>query len=158
MTGISHPAWTDAEVATLRTHWAAGWSASQCAEILPGKTRNAILGKTHRLALPYRSPMRIRPARPAGTPTPPRAPRQPKTAKATTEPPQPRQPASPPITFAKLRRSNVITQCRYPIGPVTDTATTLYCGTPTAAGSSYCAYHHARCWKPYVPRKREATA
>lgn len=36
-------------------------------------------------------------------------------------------------------------QCRYIIGDVIG-AETFYCGAPQRAGSSYCPYHHARCY------------
>ena len=44
-------AWTDDRVQTLRTLWAAGNSASQIAAELGGVTRNAVIGKVHRLGL-----------------------------------------------------------------------------------------------------------
>ena len=44
-------AWTDDRVATLRKMWADGNSASQIATALGGVTRNAVIGKVHRLGL-----------------------------------------------------------------------------------------------------------
>ncbi|NBU29555.1 MAG: GcrA cell cycle regulator, partial [Caulobacteraceae bacterium] len=44
--------WTDERVNTLRTLWAEGLSASQIAKQLGGGvTRNAVIGKVHRLGL-----------------------------------------------------------------------------------------------------------
>lgn len=43
--------WTDERVAFLRKRWAEGDSASQIAKKLGGVTRNAVIGKTHRLGL-----------------------------------------------------------------------------------------------------------
>ena len=53
--------WTEARVALLRKLWAEGLSASQIAKELGGVTRNAVIGKIHRLGLskrdhPRRSP------------------------------------------------------------------------------------------------------
>ena len=44
-------AWTDERVQRLRDLWAAGQSASQIAGDLGGVTRNAVIGKVHRLGL-----------------------------------------------------------------------------------------------------------
>jgi len=44
-------AWTDDRVATLTKLWADGLSASQIAKQLGGVTRNAVIGKVHRLGL-----------------------------------------------------------------------------------------------------------
>ena len=44
-------AWTDDRVSTLRRLWASGRSASQIADELGGVTRNAVIGKVHRLGL-----------------------------------------------------------------------------------------------------------
>lgn len=44
-------AWTDERVDVLRTMWLAGSSASQIAAVLGDVTRNAVIGKVHRLGL-----------------------------------------------------------------------------------------------------------
>jgi GcrA cell cycle regulator len=46
--------WTDERVETLKTMWADGKSASQIAKELGGITRNAVIGKVHRLGLSNR--------------------------------------------------------------------------------------------------------
>ena len=51
--------WTDERVARLAKLWAEGLSASQIAADLGGVTRNAVIGKVHRLGLSGR-------AKPAG--------------------------------------------------------------------------------------------
>ena len=43
--------WTDERVETLKRMWAEGQSASQIAKELGGVTRNAVIGKVHRLGL-----------------------------------------------------------------------------------------------------------
>lgn len=48
--------WTDERVETLRRMWAEGQSASQIAKELGGVTRNAVIGKVHRLGLSNRGP------------------------------------------------------------------------------------------------------
>ena len=46
--------WTDERVETLKTMWSEGKSASQIAKELGGVTRNAVIGKVHRLGLSNR--------------------------------------------------------------------------------------------------------
>ena len=69
-------AWTDERIALLRQYWEQGLSASQIAETLgEGLSRNAVIGKAHRLGLSSRpSPLK--------TGEKPAAPRAPRTSKA----------------------------------------------------------------------------
>ncbi|MEG8047194.1 GcrA family cell cycle regulator [Sphingomonas aerolata] len=46
--------WTDERIETLKTMWEAGQTASQIAEALGGVSRNAVIGKAHRLELQAR--------------------------------------------------------------------------------------------------------
>ncbi|WP_128254420.1 GcrA family cell cycle regulator [Falsirhodobacter deserti] len=46
--------WTDERVETLKRMWTEGQSASQIAKVLGGVTRNAVIGKVHRLGLSNR--------------------------------------------------------------------------------------------------------
>ena len=59
-------AWTEDRVETLKKLWADGLSASQIAKQLGGVTRNAVIGKVHRLGLSGRAA----PSRPARRPAP----------------------------------------------------------------------------------------
>ena len=43
--------WTDEKVTKLRELWGKGQTASQIAEIIGGLSRNAVIGKAHRLSL-----------------------------------------------------------------------------------------------------------
>ncbi len=47
--------WTDERVEILKTMWSEGKSASQIAKELGGVTRNAVIGKVHRLGLSNRN-------------------------------------------------------------------------------------------------------
>ena len=63
--------WTDERVETLKTMWSDGKSASQIAKELGGVTRNAVIGKVHRLGLSNRtSGTGGAPADPAVEPSP----------------------------------------------------------------------------------------
>ena len=58
-------AWTDERVELLKKLWAEGLSARQIADQLGGVTRNAVIGKVHRLGLSGRAtPPRSKAARP----------------------------------------------------------------------------------------------
>lgn len=46
--------WTEAHDDALAAWWAEGLSAAQIATRIPGATRNAVIGRVHRLALPKR--------------------------------------------------------------------------------------------------------
>ena len=71
--------WTDERVELLKKLWADGLSASQIAAELGGITRNAVIGKVHRLGLsgraksPSSSAPRPRKARSSGMMRVPRA-------------------------------------------------------------------------------------
>src|SRR5476651_1425507 len=64
--------WTDERVEVLKKLWLDGHSASQIAKQLGGVTRNAVIGKVHRLGLSGRAAP-SHPSRPTfKTPRPPR--------------------------------------------------------------------------------------
>ncbi len=46
--------WTDERIATLTKMWESGATASQIADELGGVSRNAVIGKAHRLGLKAR--------------------------------------------------------------------------------------------------------
>ena len=48
--------WTEEKVAKLKELWSKGHTASQIAEALGDTTRNAVIGKAHRLNLEARAP------------------------------------------------------------------------------------------------------
>ena len=87
--------WTDERVETLKRMWAEGQSASQIAKELGGVTRNAVIGKVHRLGLSNRvgGKDEDEPEAPAARPEP--AP-QPAPAAAAARPDPVPEPAAPP--------------------------------------------------------------
>lgn len=62
--------WTDERVETLKRMWSEGQSASQIAKELGGVTRNAVIGKVHRLGLSNRGEEPEAAAAPAAVPEP----------------------------------------------------------------------------------------
>ena len=66
--------WTDERVETLKKLWTDGLSASQIAAELGGITRNAVIGKVHRLGLSGRAKSPSSAAPPRAEPSPPQFP------------------------------------------------------------------------------------
>ncbi|MEG3145390.1 GcrA family cell cycle regulator [Sphingomonas sp. RT2P30] len=81
-------AWTDERIESLRKMWEAGQTASQIAEQLGGVSRNAVIGKAHRLGLQSR-PSPVKPNDPAPKAAAP-------AAEARPVPPPPVRAAPPP--------------------------------------------------------------
>ena len=96
--------WTDERVETLKKMWGEGQSASQIAKELGGVTRNAVIGKVHRLGLSNRgaaaAPAAAKPeakAKPA-----PKAEAKPAAPAKPAEPePEPQETPEPPAAEAK---------------------------------------------------------
>jgi GcrA cell cycle regulator len=78
--------WTDERIETLRKMWDSGLTATQIAEELGGVSRNAVIGKAHRLGLASRpSPVKANAAEPKPAPAP-AAPPAPKPAPVAPAP------------------------------------------------------------------------
>ncbi len=89
--------WTDERVETLKRMWAEGQSASQIAKELGGVTRNAVIGKVHRLGLSNRAGEGASMADEVEA-APPAAPAKPEVAARPAEPAAPRPaPAAAPV-------------------------------------------------------------
>ena len=87
--------WTDERIERLKTLWTQGVTASQIADELGGVSRNAVIGKAHRLGLQARpSPVKPNEAETAELEAPKPEPK-PAPAPETPEPrPQPARPAA----------------------------------------------------------------
>ncbi|TPG12181.1 GcrA family cell cycle regulator [Sphingomonas oligophenolica] len=91
--------WTEERIQTLKTMWEGGQTASQIAEALGGVSRNAVIGKAHRLALQAR-PSPVKPNEPdakaaTAAPAPVAAPAP--AAKPTPKAAAPEPEAAPPV-------------------------------------------------------------
>ncbi|KAA0699409.1 GcrA cell cycle regulator [Neorhizobium sp. P12A] len=171
--------WTDERVEKLKKLWSEGLSASQIAAQLGGVSRNAVIGKVHRLSLPGR-------AKAGGTATTARAPKRNATV--------PRAPtyASRVATRTVTRQqgatmlkeeievdemeemefrpaSNVVVPisrrlglteltertCKWPVGdPLKDDF--YFCGCESPDSSPYCTYHQRLAYQPVNDRRRAA--
>ncbi|MDF1726494.1 MAG: GcrA family cell cycle regulator [Sulfitobacter sp.] len=100
--------WTDDRVETLKRMWGEGQSASQIAKELGGVTRNAVIGKVHRLGLSNRTtgaaPAKAEPkAKPAAPkPAEPKAKAEPEADAAPVE--MKTEAAAPPRSNVPARR------------------------------------------------------
>jgi GcrA cell cycle regulator len=163
--------WTDERVEQLRKMWLDGLSASQIAnELAHGITRNAVIGKVHRLGLSGRVKS------PAPAPARPRAKSQPEHAQHTPSAPiahgnlavavealsvpapAPR-PAAEEVVVPISERVGIMdlreSMCRWPLG---DPASPefRYCGARMQIGlGPYCAYHARIAYQPAQDRRRD---
>ena len=114
--------WTDERIDRLKALWLQGMTASQIADELGGVSRNAVIGKAHRLGLQSRpSPVKHEPegevAEPAPKPKEKRAEASAPTAEPAAEPrPEPRRSAPQPAAPAGAAAGPAQPQVRS-IGP-----------------------------------------
>lgn len=159
------PRWTDEMDERLRELAAKGLSAKQIAvDLKIGKSRNAILGRMHRLRLEGRTTWKqstpARPRKPRKPKAPPKQPNysiyaarraqaMPQSLPSEPLPPtiEPVIPAHKRITIDKLENHH----CRWPYG---DAGNFHFCGKQKVDGLPYCEGHSQRAF--YAPRPRGA--
>ena len=148
--------WNDETIAALRQMWLEGKSASQVARILGGGvSRNAVIGKVHRLGLsgreapsrprsvggrpPGRSAVRTLTSATASAATRP-VPTAPRIAKAPTI----AAPSPAPVICADKASATILTlgehACRWPIGDP-DQGDFGFCGARRLGRGPYCEGH-----------------
>lgn len=157
--------WTDERVELLRKLWAEGLSASQIATQLGGVTRNAVIGKVHRLSLSGR-------AKPASSGPRPRKPRSTphrpashgylagNTALKAHAQPAPRRLPTPiaaehvvvPISLNVSLMALNDAMCKWPIGDPSEEGF-HFCGHKNFNGLPYCEYHSRLAYQPVSDRR-----
>jgi GcrA cell cycle regulator len=155
------PTWTEDAVARLKVLWADGLSASRIARELGAMSRNAVLGKVHRLGLAPRMARqrsdipRRRKAWPPGPALgffPPTAPRNnaalayalPAEVLAADAPaPQPEPIDDIPVGQRCALLDLTATTCRWPVGDPGH-PDFFFCGGKSLHGLPYCGDHAAR--------------
>jgi GcrA cell cycle regulator len=169
--------WTEDRVDRLKKLWSEGLSASQIAAQLGGVSRNAVIGKVHRLNLPGRAK--------AGGATSARS------QKRVSIPAQSRPASFAPRTITRtvtrpvgatmlkedieidvseemeVRRDNVVVPifkrvplirltertCKWPLGdPLKDDF--CFCGNDSPDNTPYCTYHQKLAYQPSSERRR----
>jgi GcrA cell cycle regulator len=153
--------WTDERVEILKKLWLDGLSASQIAKQLGGVTRNAVIGKVHRLGLsgraapshPSRPAFRApRPARPVSAPA-----LRPRVLEPRHHAPVPR-----PAPFVELPgTATVLTlgrhMCKWPIGDPSSSDFT-FCGRRAIDEGPYCVDHARVAYQPPQGKKKTSVA
>ena len=153
--------WTEERVEMLKKLWADGLSASQIAAELGGITRNAVIGKVHRLGLsgraksPSSSAPRPRKPRSSTMMRVPRAHIRGNTALAYdyAVEPEPELIEIPVEQRKNLLQLNEAT-CHWPVGDPGSTDF-FFCGGQANEGSPYCNYHSRVAYQPASERRRE---
>ena len=144
---MSNVPWSDARVTTLSNLWQDGLSASQIAKQLGGVTRNAVIGKVHRLGLSGRAtpsrPARAATIRSARTPRPVRPPPLPRARRAVIAAPVESPPEGPGLVTAMTGLGAHV--CKWPIGDPKALGFS-FCGRP--AEGVYCAGHAQTAYRP----------
>ena len=135
-------AWTEERVEKLRELWDKGLSASQIAkELAEGVTRNAVIGKAHRMGLASRpSPVKSDPAK--------RAAAVKKKAAPKKDPVKTKAPATGKISILELTES----MCKWPIGHPGE-PDFHFCGKPSQPTFPYCANHCVEAYQVQQPRR-----
>ena len=165
--------WTDERVELLKKLWSDGLSASQIAAEIGGVTRNAVIGKVHRLGLSGRGKAKTAPL-PSGPGRPPgrRAPRADRRRRARSRTcvlapgaaaaggrarirrgrarDEVVVPMSERVTIMDLRES----MCRWPMGDPTKPEF-RFCGARSVTGLPYCTHHARVAYQPVADRKRD---
>jgi len=163
-------AWTDERVKVLTKLWAEGLSASQIAGRLGGVTRNAVIGKVHRLGLSGRatsSRSSVPRPRRNHTPRQSRAPsltfgtRGNAALKPTYEAEFEATPAPAQVEELVIplhERATILTlnesMCRWPIGDPSE-GSFHFCGRKKNGSSPYCEHHACMAYQPAQSRRRE---
>lgn len=126
-------AWTDERIEKLKALWDSGQSASQIAkELGEGVTRNAVIGKAHRLGLKSRpSPV--------------------KSDKVKAKAPARRATKKDPSKLISLL-DLTDRMCKWPIGHPGD-PDFHFCGKPAEPGMPYCAAHCLEAYQAQPPRR-----
>ncbi|AJD39913.1 GcrA cell cycle regulator [Rhizobium sp. SEMIA 4085] len=171
--------WTDERVEKLKKLWSEGLSASQIAAQLGGVSRNAVIGKVHRLSLPGR-------AKAGGATTTARAPKR--NTSAVRAPNYASRMATRTVTrqqgatmlkeeveidlmeemdyrpaanvVVPISRRLGLTEltertCKWPVGdPLKDDF--HFCGCDSPDSSPYCSYHQRLAYQPVNERRRAA--
>lgn len=166
------PGWTMERVELLKRLWSDGKSASQIAAEIGGVSRNAVIGKVHRLGLAGRA----RGGEEAATAVPPSKTVEIETAIAVVETqapepvailahrpapefPAPAPAAAPaPVALAVSERVTIMdlreSMCRWPLGDPT-TPEFRFCGARSITGLPYCTHHAEIAYQPAAERKRD---
>ncbi|CAN1495127.1 GcrA cell cycle regulator [Rhabdaerophilaceae bacterium] len=158
--------WDDGRIERLKKLWSDGLSASQIAAELGGVTRNAVIGKVHRLGLSGRAKSKPVGAARTRTKTVVKQVRMPVVSNrgnlavvemvdAAVE--VVHKPAAEAVIIPISRRISIMELreglCKWPIGDPMD-GNFAYCGADCGAGRVYCEPHSRIAYQPQNERRR----
>ena len=149
--------WTGEKVDQLRALWASNTlSAAEIAAIIGAPSRNAVLGKAHRLRLPRKKTAPVRrhvrarshAVKPAFVKPKPRPLPRPRPVSPNPNPIE--------IPVAVMLSIMELTDhaCKFPIGDPREPGFG-FCGHPSTEGKPYCAYHCRVAYAPPEGRRRK---
>jgi GcrA cell cycle regulator len=158
--------WSDERVELLRRLWSEGLSASQIAAELGGITRNAVIGKVHRLGLSGRAKS------PSSAAPRPRKPRAPSQILRVSRPALRGNTALAPMYELDIEPEPELTENIIPLGqrcsilelsedkchwPIGDPGAPdfFFCGGKTIEGLPYCGYHSRIAYQPLADRRKD---
>ena len=165
-------AWTEERVELLKKLWTEGLSASQIANRLGSVTRNAVIGKVHRLGLSGRATTsRVKSVRPRKRVAKPATknlrPKYNSTSNAGfknqfgyegTTKSEPLKQQYEELFIPISERKSIMTlkesHCRWPIGDPQD-EDFHFCGREKVPGSPYCEHHSCIAFQPASARRKE---
>lgn len=152
--------WTDEVIDRLKALWAEGVSTAEIGRRI-GVSKNAVVGKAHRLLLEAR-PSPIRRGVPAAAPKRPAVrrlvgPTLPAMAPAVERAPPPAPVASPPPVLRAVNRApgGRLVACCWPIGEP-GTRSFRFCDAESLPGKPYCSTHAALAYVRVRDRREEA--
>lgn len=168
--------WTDERISALKKYWSEGFSASQIAAKIGGISRNAVIGKVHRLNLPGRTSggsatVKIKQSvtkdekRLTVVKTVKRAVKKGSVSETVTpEVVTSVQEESIPVNTAQHIPTPIIPKitvvslndqmCRWPSGDPLQEGFG-FCGHQTAKPSPYCSYHSRLAFQPSTGRRKQ---
>jgi GcrA cell cycle regulator len=158
--------WTDERVDLLKRLWSEGLSASQIAGRLGSVTRNAVIGKVHRLGLSGRATTsRMKSHRPRTRMASVKRPVKPRFAQSGNPAVRalymdaeayvaPAEEIEIPLAERKTIQTLGECSCRWPIGDP-QTPEFHFCGRNKVPLLPYCEVHARRAFQPVAPRRRE---
>src|SRR5262245_25245774 len=159
--------WNDERVDVLKKLWSDGLSASQIASRLGGVTRNAVIGKVHRLGLSGRATTSRMKSHPRVRTQVAKRLAKPRLGGAIGNPAYRNlllgdgEPYVPPaeevvIPIGERKYIQTLTDacCRWPIGDPQQ-PDFHFCGRKKIPGLPYCEVHARRAFQPPQPRRRD---
>ncbi len=176
--------WNDERVELLKKLWAEGMTASQISAALGGVTRNAVIGKIHRLGLSGRTkssgdgaavaaapemveetlppvnqtgaaPAPVQPEPVAAAPVPPRVEEPPARPAPVIRPAMPKSEVVVPFVERTTIMTLTANACRWPIGDPGSEGF-HFCGKRSQPGIPYCTEHARIAYQPSADRRRRA--